>query len=129
MKPRLVANGMWGLGDNIYSRPFVRAAAVKYQVWLETPWPELYVDLDIKIGLGSRKLRTQQKNIARQLSECWSPALRADREIRIGYFDLAARSIIVSMQRQWLRVGIDFDPVLFDLPDMGTCPIVSQKPI
>lgn len=120
---------MWGLGDNIYSRPFVRAATAKYDVWLETPWPELYSDLNIRFGLGSRQLRTQLKNIARQLPERWSPALRGDRQIRIAYFDLSARSIIVSMRRQWAHVGIDFDPALFDLPDMGPSPIVSERPI
>jgi hypothetical protein len=126
---RLVVTGMWGLGDNIYSRPFVRAATAKYEVWLETPWPELYSDLNIKFVLGSRKLRTQLKNIARQLPERWSPALKGDRQIRIAYFDLSARSIIVSMERQWLYVGVKFDPALFDLPDMGPSPVVSERPI
>src|SRR5262245_48922950 len=120
---------MWGLGDNIYSRPFVRAAAARYEVWLETPWPELYEDLNIKFVCGSRKLRTQLKNIARQLPERWSPALNGDRQIRVGYSDIAVRSIIASMQRQWQMAGIDCDPILLDLPDMGPSPIVSDWPI
>jgi len=128
-RERLHVHGMWGMGDNIYSRPFVRAAAAKYEVWLETPWPELYADLDIKFVNRSRNLRTQLKNIARQPPERWSPLPSRIREIRIGYFALAAHSIINCMQRHWFNVGIAFDPVLFDLPDMGPSPVVSERPI
>jgi hypothetical protein len=129
MTSRLLVNGCWGLGDCIYTRPFVRAATANFEVWLETPWPELYEDLDIKFVCGSRQLRTQLKNMARQLPERWSPAINGDRQIRIGYFDLVVRSIILSMQRQWVHFGVVFDPALFDLPDMGPSPVVSDKPI
>jgi hypothetical protein len=118
---------MWGLGDNIYSRPFVRAAARQYEVYLETPWPELYADLDIKFVRGSRKLRTQQKNMARQSPQRWAQPL-AMREIRISY-DLVSRSIITAMERLWSTFKVAFDPALFDLPDMGPSPIVSERPI
>jgi hypothetical protein len=129
MRPVLI-RGMWGLGDNCYSRPFVRAAAMQYQVHLETPWPELYEDLDIRFVLGKRKLRTQQKNIARQQQEIWfrpSPM----REVKVSYGgDLTTFSLINALERRWhstLRAA--FDPALFDLPDMGPAPIVSERPI
>src|SRR5215468_4237098 len=64
--------GMWGLGDNIYSRPFVRVLAREHDIWLDTPWPELYADLNIKFVRGTRRLRTQQKNILRQTPDRWS---------------------------------------------------------
>ena len=70
MRPILI-RGLWGLGDNCYQRPFVRAATREYELHLETPWPELYADLDIKFVCGKRKLRTQQKNMARQPPERW----------------------------------------------------------
>lgn len=129
-KPLLV-RGMWGLGDNIFSRPFVRAAAAQYEIYLETPWPELYADLDIKFVRGSRKLRTQQKNMARQAAERWSggPAPWLMREITIGYADLASRSIITAMERRWSMLGVKFDSALFDLPEMGPSPIISDRPI
>jgi len=134
VKPILV-RGMWGLGDNIFSRPFVRAAARKYDIYLETPWPELYADLNIKFVRGERRLRTQQKNMARQSPERWSyisptrARARSMREIKVGYFDLASRSIIKSLEYRWAVLGIVFDPALFDLPDMGPSPITSQRPI
>jgi len=126
-KPLLV-RGMWGLGDNIYSRSFVRAAAAQYELHLETPWPELYADLDIAFVRGSRKLRTQQKNIARQAWDCWSQPPRM-KEMKVSYFDLAQRSIIRSLECRWAMLSVKFDPGLFDLPDMGPAPIVSDKPI
>ena len=32
--------GMMGLGDNVYQRAFI--SAIKFPVYIETPWPELY---------------------------------------------------------------------------------------
>jgi hypothetical protein len=119
---------MYGLGDNIYSRPFVRAAAARYEIHLETPWPELYADLDIKFRRGTRRLRTQQKNIARQSPDRWSRPWPM-REITVGYTDLASQSIITSLEQRWSILNVKFDPLLFDLPDMGRSPIVSDKPI
>jgi hypothetical protein len=121
---------MWGLGDNCYSRPFVRAAAAQYEIYLETPWPELYADLNIKFIRGTRRLRTQQKNIARQPADrwSWSPP-RALREIRVAYPGLEASSIIQSLEQRWSAVNVKFDPALFDLPDMGPSPVRSDRPI
>jgi hypothetical protein len=106
----------------------VRAAAAQYEVYLETPWPELYADLDIKFVRGTRNLRTQQKNMARQAMERWSlpPSIR---EIKIAYFNLATRSIIRSLECQWAALTVKFDPALFALPDLGPSPIVSDRPI
>jgi hypothetical protein len=121
---------MYGLGDCIYSRPFVRAAAEQYDIHLETPWPELYADLDIKFVCGSRKLRTQQKNIARQPPERWMRSAPTPmREIKVGYFDLGSRSIIRSLECRWAALRVVFDPALFDLPDMGPSPVKSEWPI
>jgi hypothetical protein len=127
-KPLLI-RGMWGLGDNIFSRPFVRAATQQYEIYLETPWPQVYADLDIKFVRGSRRLRTQQKNMAQYSQEVWSQPPRQAKELKIGYFDLAARSIIRAMEWRWALLGVKFDPALFALPDMGSSPIVSEPPI
>jgi hypothetical protein len=129
LKPLLV-RGMWGLGDNIFSRPFVRAAAAQYEVHLETPWPELYADLDIKFIRGGRKLRTQQKNMARQSADFWSRPRVPMREISVGYgADLTNASIINALELRWSALKIGFDPALFDLPDMGASPVISERPI
>jgi hypothetical protein len=128
LKPVLI-RGLWGLGDNCYQRPFVRAAAARYQVWLDTPWPELYEDLDIRLVRAPRRLRTQMKNLERQPKTRWSkpPPMR---EVKVSYgAELADYSVIQSLERRWSALKVLFDPALFDLPDMGPSPIVSDKPI
>jgi hypothetical protein len=128
LKPVLI-RGMWGLGDNIFSRPFVRAAAAQYEVWLDTPWPELYADLDIKFARGKRRLRTQQKNQARQPADCWSQPLPM-REVKVAYGrDLTAMPLIEALERRWSVLKVGFNPSLFDLPDMGPPPLTAMRPI
>ena len=131
MRPKpVLIRGMYGLGDCIYSRPFVRAAAKDYELHLETPWPELYADLDIKFVCGTRKLRTQQKNMARQPPERWvRPAPIPLREIKVAYRDLASQSIIGALEQRWSKLNVRFDSSLFDLPDMGPSPVKPDRPI
>ena len=41
----VIVSTMGGIGDSIYSRPFVRAAAERWgEVWAKTPWPQFYED-------------------------------------------------------------------------------------
>ncbi|HMA71182.1 MAG TPA: hypothetical protein VKP67_06805 [Xanthobacteraceae bacterium] len=126
MRSPLLIRGMWGLGDNIYARPFVRAATQRYDIWLETPWPELYEDLNIRFVYGSRRLRTQLKNIARQPPNRWSKPPLARREFTVSYgADISSMSIIEALERRFQMLGVEFDPGLFDLPDIGFCNIAS----
>ena len=128
-KPVLI-RGMYGLGDNVYQRPFVRAAAAQYDIHLETPWPELYADLDIKFIRGGHKLRTQQKNMARQRADLWSRPRVPMREVRVGYgASLATTSIVNALECRWAPLKVAFDSALFDLPDMGPSPVKPDRPI
>lgn len=57
---------MQGLGDTIYSRPFIKAAVARgADIWLKTAWPQLFSDLpQVKcVSPGNIGLRTQHKNI------------------------------------------------------------------
>lgn len=45
IKPPLLLHGMHGLGDNLHQRAIVRELLPNYEVWLTTPWPQLYWDL------------------------------------------------------------------------------------
>ncbi len=61
-KPPLHIVGMHGMGDNIHQRALINHLLPKYEIWLETPWPQIYHDLPVHlINTGSR-LRTQSKN-------------------------------------------------------------------
>lgn len=50
----LVVKGMEWLGDSIYQRAIVRELAKAYDLYLETPWPQLVSDLPIKCVRSGR---------------------------------------------------------------------------
>jgi hypothetical protein len=65
---------MHGLGDNIYQRAYVKALSEQIgNVWLSTPWPQLYADLDkVHCMRTGTKLRTQAKN--EKIADGWNVA-------------------------------------------------------
>lgn len=117
--------GMWGLGDNIYQRPFVEAVAQECFVYLDTPWPEIYEDIpNVRFVKGQRNLRTQLKNIHRQPAERWARVPPGVAPMRIHY-NLSAGSIVEEM-RQCFRVG---DRVALSLPPRRANWPQNGKPI
>jgi hypothetical protein len=123
---------MWGLGDNIYARPFVKELARTRDVYLETPWPEIYSELDIKfVRPAQRPLRTQLKNIARHPTHRWTatlPQIYPSQRWTISYggrmpFD----NIPIALQRCF---NIRANWRDWDLPDWGLpCPVQTDRPI
>lgn len=85
-KPALVIEGMHGLGDNLHQRGVIRAILQTHDVWLETPWPCLYHDLNVKLVSKGSKLRTQAKNARREAArfEAGEPPADAER-LRVTY--------------------------------------------
>lgn len=126
-KPRrhvIRVDGMCGLGDNIYQRAFVRH--LDAEVYVDTPWPELYADLaHVHCIRAETKLRTQVKNITATDHE-WSVAPRRAQVMRVGYgnSEFVRGSIIDAMARCF---GIGRPT--FDLPDFGPSPIKSDRPV
>src|SRR4051812_7142629 len=84
MRSELNIHSMYGLGDNIFIRPFVRAAASRGEVAIATPWPELFEDLGVKFHRIQTNLRTQQRNVNAQPSHRWLPAPKGY-DIRCAY--------------------------------------------
>jgi hypothetical protein len=71
----LYIEGQKGLGDNLFLRPFVRAACHRHRgVWLETPWPQLYWDMpgNLHFVREATCLRTQRKNMESVSAQTWS---------------------------------------------------------
>lgn len=64
MKPLLIET-QHGLGDNIYHRAFVKTMTTLYDVYLKTPFMQVYEDLPVKFVNPTSHLRTQSKNIIR----------------------------------------------------------------
>lgn len=103
--------GMYGLGDNIYQRAFLRYFP---GAWLRTPWPELYQDMDIRCVRSGTKLRTQAKNESKTLLNYYLPPRDSIvRKIGYGPFELANGSLIQAFRKQFDVTG----PLNFDLPN------------
>lgn len=127
MRPLLI-NTQYGLGDNIFLRPFVRVAAARRSVWLRTPWPELFEDLPVRFAQAGTGLRTQAKNIARQDQSRWETPPHCE-EIRVwyGHSTIIAPGSITKALERFLPLGPA--PYVFDLPAFGAPPVITQKPL
>lgn len=108
----MIVNGMHGLGDNIYQRAFIREIAER--VYLRTSWPQIYSDLpNVRPVKTNIRLRTQAKNVARQIDSVWhqAPALPVKR-IKYNNASFKKGSILDAMRNCFGNVK----PKVFDLP-------------
>lgn len=73
----LLVNGYFGLGDNIYQRPIIKALVRDRgaPIFLKTPWPEMFWDMEPEVTFvhpGDIRLRTQMENANRFPPEFWA---------------------------------------------------------
>lgn len=124
----LIVEGMKGLGDNIYQRIVVQAAAQREAVYLKTPWPELYEDLPIRFLPMDTPLRTQRKNLSRQPASRWSASPPSARTVRIGYGtrELADVSLVRAMES---ALPLHGQPFVMDLPTYARQQIGDGRPL
>lgn len=121
MRPLLVAS-MGGLGDTIYQRPLIRHLSRSAEVWLSTPWPELFQDMPVRpVRWDLLDLRCQRKNMARQPKATWQRPPPDAREVRIHYLLRCLRtSVVEEMER---TAGTKIAEWQFDLPDFFPPPV------
>lgn len=110
-----------GLGDNVYTRPFVKDyVQAGWDVWLKTPWPQLYSDIGPKLHLlspGEIPWRTQNKNM-RKIDFKWETAPTKGFKwtksviLKYGVEDLKEMSILQTFEQELPLHG----PLQFDLP-------------
>jgi hypothetical protein len=84
----MLIRGMLGLGDNLHQRAVVRQLMQQQPVWLQTPWASVYHDLvGPRLNLLPRdsRLRTQQKNIARERGKFNGKRYPGGRSHRVWY--------------------------------------------
>jgi hypothetical protein len=127
--PRLdpYLHGRSGLGDSIYLRPLVRAAAAAGPVWVETPWPELFEDLPVLFAKPRTDLRTQRKNMSAQPADRYrTPVGVTKYQLTYDWQNLEKGALFATMEAQ---APVCADPFVFDLPDFGPCPVKTRKPI
>lgn len=109
-KPPLLVRGMHGMGDNLHQRAIVRELSKSREVWLETPWPCFYRDLDVHVVRPDTRLRTQAKNAARESGRYdRAPAPESADVLRVNYPPESVRrcgSVLAAMsERCGVRVG------------------------
>lgn len=116
----LLIRGMHGLGDCLRSRAIIRQLMKVHgnDIWLETPWPCLYHDMDIRLVNKSSRLRTQAKNAQRE-QERYSkePLPFRPKTMRIDYPpDMVRRhgSVLAAMSAQ---CGVEIDDFSLPIPD------------
>ncbi|HBO6772061.1 TPA: hypothetical protein L4844_004217 [Pseudomonas aeruginosa] len=108
----MLIRSMQGLGDSIFCRAFLK----KYPgSFVETPWPQILKDLDVKCVRPTTQLRTQLRNIQRD--HAWHAPVGGP-QLRIAY----GRDPII----QGLRKAFRCEPGEFDLPDFGPSPVEGR---
>lgn len=119
-----VYKGMMGLGDNIYQRAFIKQLSSE-RVFLETPWPEIYKDLDHVMPIRPyTKYRTQQKNEQRHSSKTWvdPPARKKDIIVKHGKDRQGNYPGII----QGFINTFNLTPAKMDLPEFSPCPVEGK---
>lgn len=121
----LMVSGMFGLGDNLMQRPFIRAASANRDVYLRTPWPELYLDMPRVYPVKSQTdLRTQANN-ERLWRSGWYRPPPGSRQARLRYgpADLRMGSIYEAFDKQ---MPLNGSPLKMDLPALPSVMIETQ---
>lgn len=121
----LLIHAPWGLGDAIYVRPLIRDAALQREIFLETPWPEFYSDLNVHFVRGEKGLRTQMRNVLSQDPKLWVKPPAGIQSVALGYgpIELQACDVFGAMAKK-MPMPMVTEPV-WDLPDLGESPVDS----
>lgn len=86
-KDYLYIKGMHGLGDNLHQRAIIRELYNRFNIYLETSWPQIYHDFpDLNLINKGTNLRTQLKN----------QKLHSDRFVNFNRFSRDMRYMVVS---------------------------------
>lgn len=124
----VIIKNMQGLGDNISSRPFIRALAAREDLYLKTPWPQLFQDdRNVKCLPWGSKMRTQQKNEARGYTWHKPPGYPC-REIVMQYGSATMRKGSLHDEIERL-LPLNGAPYVHDLPSFGRSPVQADKPV
>jgi hypothetical protein len=121
LKP-LIIETQYGLGDNVYHRAFVKSLCNQYEVYLKTPFTEIYKDLPVKFIKANTSLRTQAKNIKRSKVEFVNAPIAKNIAPKYNSVHLIRSNIIDGLSH-----GYGIKPDTFDIPKFDK--IKRDKPI
>ena len=128
MNQNIMVQGMHGMGDTIHERAIVKQHIERGDnVFIETSWPQIFHDLDVKCVTKATDLRTQAKNAKRAPGYYAGRILTIDQYIRIHY-DGREGSVLASMMK---NAGTDPTRADFSMPVPKTWQhgIKTDKPI
>jgi hypothetical protein len=117
---------MHGLGDNLYQRAVLQT--MTREVWLSTPWPQFYGDLDhVRCLKPLTKLRTQAKNAAR------GGFARNNRQTATRRWHYTADPKLSILESLSKEIGMPTPARMsgpsFDLPRMFDEPYIVVRPV
>lgn len=93
-KRNLYIKGMHGLGDNLHQRALIKELYERFNIYLETSWPQIYHDFpNIKFIAKGTKLRTQLKN----------QSIHRDKFLRHNLLGRNIRYLSISYSPQMIR--------------------------
>jgi hypothetical protein len=128
-----IVETMYGLGDNIYSRPFISDFVEQNRRFgistaIKTPWPQLYEDLNCCTMPVQTNLRTQRKNVEASNFNIPKIGSQVIDRTKIGY-DMKL-PIVKSLESRMPLVG----QFKFELPKFRPIftpekPIILTKPL
>lgn len=129
MKPALRLITQFGLGDCIYHRPFVKQLAQTHDLYLETSWPELYSDLDVKFVRPVTTLRTQNKNINRQQVYTTAPQCTPYKRVSYAPAELSVGlSMLASLAKAYGLPTMPLDLPYYESPLHLDKPYIVVRP-
>lgn len=117
----VLLHGRGGLGDAVYMRPFVREAAIRHLVYVDTSWPEMYADLPARVCERMGGLPLQRWHGDKHPPNTWH-RLPAAKPINLRYrwHKLNRRSMLAEMEK---LSKIRPAPLRLDLPPLPIAPL------
>lgn len=108
-------------------RPLIADAAKRRDIYLDTPWPEFYEDLNVRFVHSERILRTQMKNVRLQPRGRYMPTPTNIPMVALGYGHLEMEhGVFAAMERKLPMTRAATRHPDWTLPDMGPCPIDTR---
>jgi len=135
--------GMHGLGDNLHQRAVIKELTQKGEVWLHTPWPSVYHDIEnLNLLKPITSLRTQLKNSKREADKYTNkpfPLVKASRiwythdEIKRcgGFLDAMCEAQGVQNRDFSLKIKPEWVQKAQDFLDKNGCnkPVLVYRPL
>src|ERR1035437_2368134 len=126
---KILVKCMHGIGDTIYSRPFVKMLVEDgHEVFLSTPLPFIFGDLNVNFVKLETTLRTQKKHLAQSDFTFVDVPDQIDKTIDFFYTNrhIKAHGIVTHMEQAFGYEPGSTTPI-FDLPPLPAHGVIIPK--